>query len=76
MIGATADPPRRSAAPGGVVHVRRAGLPQAEMRPSVCRTTVSHLATAVGVAGITQHGKRVRLYLTVDVVNALEQEKA
>jgi DNA replication protein DnaC len=36
----------------------------------------SHLATAIGVAGITQHGKRVRFFSTVDLVNALEQEKA
>ena len=28
------------------------------------------------MAGITQHGKRVRFYSTVDLVNALEQEKA
>ena len=35
-----------------------------------------YLATAVGVAGITQHGRRVRLYSTVDLVNALEQDKA
>jgi hypothetical protein len=28
------------------------------------------------VAGITRHGKRVRFYSTVDLVNALEQEKA
>ena len=39
-------------------------------------TGKSHLATAVGVAAITQHGKRVRFYSTVDLVNALEQEKA
>lgn len=39
-------------------------------------TGKSHLATALGVAGITQHGKRVRFYSTVDLVNALEQEKA
>ena len=26
--------------------------------------------------GITRHGKRVRFYSTVDLVNALEQEKA
>ena len=39
-------------------------------------TGKSHLATAIGVAGITQHGKRVRFYSTVDLVNALEQEKA
>ena len=36
----------------------------------------SHLATAIGVAGIVQHGKRVRFYSTVDLVNALELEKA
>ena len=35
----------------------------------------SHLATAIGVAGVTQHAKRVRFYSTVDLVNALEQEK-
>jgi DNA replication protein DnaC len=36
----------------------------------------SHLATAIGVAGIVRHGKRVRFYSTVDLVNALELEKA
>jgi len=36
----------------------------------------THLATAIGVAGITHHGKRVRFYSTVDLANALEQEKA
>ena len=36
----------------------------------------SHLATAIGVSAITRHGKRVRFYSTVDLVNALEQEKA
>jgi DNA replication protein DnaC len=39
-------------------------------------TGKSHLATAIGVAGITRHAKRVRFYSTVDLVNALEQEKA
>ena len=39
-------------------------------------TGKSHLATAIGVAAITQQGKRVRFYSTVDLVNALEQEKA
>jgi DNA replication protein DnaC len=39
-------------------------------------TGKTHLATAIGVAGITAHGKRVRFYSTVDLVNALEQEKA
>ena len=31
-------------------------------------TGKSHLATAIGVAGITEHGKRVRFYSTVDLV--------
>ena len=39
-------------------------------------TGKTHLATAIGVAAITRHGKRVRFYSTVDLVNALEQEKA
>jgi DNA replication protein DnaC len=39
-------------------------------------TGKSHLATALGMSGLTQHGKRVRFYSTVDLVNALEQEKA
>ncbi len=38
-------------------------------------TGKTHLATAIGVAGITRHGRRVRFYSTVDLVNALEQEK-
>jgi DNA replication protein DnaC len=36
----------------------------------------SHLATALGVSGITRHGRRVRFFSTVDLVNTLEQEKA
>ena len=39
-------------------------------------TGKTHLATAIGISGITRHGKRVRFYATVDLVNALEQEKA
>jgi DNA replication protein DnaC len=39
-------------------------------------TGKTHLATAIGVSIITRHGKRVRFYSTVDLVNALEQEKA
>ena len=39
-------------------------------------TGKSHLATALGVSGITQHDKRVRFYSTADLVNLLEQEKA
>jgi len=38
-------------------------------------TGKTHLATALGVAGITRQGKRVRFYSTVDLVNALELEK-
>jgi DNA replication protein DnaC len=39
-------------------------------------TGKTHLATALGISGITRHGKRVRFYSTVDLVNLLEQEKA
>ena len=39
-------------------------------------TGKTHLATALAVSGITVQGKRVRFYSTVDLVNALEQEKA
>ena len=39
-------------------------------------TGKTHLATALGISGLTRHGKRVRFYSTVDLVNALEQEKA
>jgi DNA replication protein DnaC len=39
-------------------------------------TGKTHLATAIGVAAIGRHGKRVRFYSTVDLVNALEQEKS
>jgi len=39
-------------------------------------TGKTHLATALGVSGITAHSKRVRFYSTVDLVNLLEQEKA
>ncbi len=39
-------------------------------------TGKSHLATALALSGITRHGKRVRFYSTVDLVNALEQEKS
>lgn len=38
-------------------------------------TGKTHLATALSVSGVTQHGKRVRFYSTVDLVNALEHEK-
>lgn len=39
-------------------------------------TGKSHLATALGVAGVQYHGKRVRFYSTVELVNSLEREKA
>ena len=39
-------------------------------------TGKTHLATAIGVSGITRYCKRVRFYSTVDLVNVLEQEKA
>ena len=38
-------------------------------------TGKTHLATAIGVAGITRHAKRVRFHSTVDLVNLLEREK-
>lgn len=37
-------------------------------------TGKTHLATALAVSGITRHGKRVRFYSTVDLVNLLERE--
>jgi DNA replication protein DnaC len=39
-------------------------------------TGKTHLAIALGVSGITRHGRRVRFFSTVDLVNALEYEKA
>lgn len=39
-------------------------------------TGKTHLATAIGVQAIQQYGKRVRFFSTVELVNALEQEKA
>jgi len=39
-------------------------------------TGKSHLASAIGISGVTRHGSRVRFYSVVDLVNALEQEKA
>ena len=39
-------------------------------------TGKTHLATALGVEAIHRHKKRVRFYSTVELVNALEQEKA
>ena len=39
-------------------------------------TGKTHLATALGVQAIIHHHKRVRFLSTVDLVNALELEKA
>ena len=39
-------------------------------------TGKTHLATALGIEAIQRHGKRVRFFSTVELVNALEQEKA
>lgn len=36
----------------------------------------NHLTTAIGLSGIVEHDKRVRFYSTVNLVNALKQEKA
>jgi DNA replication protein DnaC len=38
-------------------------------------TGKTHLATALGVQAIEHHKKRVRFFSTVDLVNALEQDK-
>jgi DNA replication protein DnaC len=37
-------------------------------------TGKTHLATAIGVAGIAAKGKRVRFYSTVDLMNELERK--
>ena len=39
-------------------------------------TGKSHTATAIGVQAIEHHRRKVRFYSTVELVNALEQEKA
>lgn len=39
-------------------------------------TGKTHLATALGVKAITDRGKRVRFYSTIDLVTQLEREKA
>jgi DNA replication protein DnaC len=39
-------------------------------------TGKTHLATAIGMAGIQNYGKRVRFYSTVELANNLEREKA
>lgn len=39
-------------------------------------TGKSHIAAALGVQAVEYHRKKVRFFSTVDLVNALEQEKA
>ena len=39
-------------------------------------TGKTHIATALGVQAIEHHRKKVRFFSTIDLVNALEQEKA
>ncbi len=39
-------------------------------------TGKTHLATSIGIEAIRVHGKRVRFFSTVELVNALELEKA
>ncbi len=39
-------------------------------------TGKTHIATALGVQAVEYHKKRVRFFSTVELVNALEQEKA
>ena len=39
-------------------------------------TGKTHLSTAIGIEAIQHLGKRVRFFSTVELVNALEQEKA
>jgi hypothetical protein len=59
---------------------RRDGAETPGRRPQ-CRpgrrpgTGKTHLASAVGVQAIEHHRKRVRFFSTVELVNALEQEK-
>jgi DNA replication protein DnaC len=39
-------------------------------------TGKSHIATALGIQAVEHHRRKVRFFATVDLVNALEQEKA
>ena len=39
-------------------------------------TGKTHLATAIGIEAVQRHGRRVRFFSTVELVNVLEQEKA
>lgn len=39
-------------------------------------TGKTHLASAIGIEAVQRHGKRVRYFSTVELTNALEQEKS
>jgi len=39
-------------------------------------TGKTHIATALGIQAVEHHRKKVRFFATVDLVNALEREKA
>ena len=39
-------------------------------------TGKTHVATALGVQAIEHHRRKVRFFSTIELVNALEQEKA
>jgi DNA replication protein DnaC len=39
-------------------------------------TGKTHLASAIGIEAVQKHGRRVRFFTTIELVNALEQEKA
>jgi len=56
-----------------VLWFRQAGEARRGRRPGTGKT---HIATALGVRAIKHHHKRVRFFSTVELVNALEQEKA
>ena len=64
--GGGAGPPRASRVALSTPHVLRGGRGRGEPR----------VAPPCGGGGAPRHGKRVRFYSTVDLVNALEREKA
>jgi DNA replication protein DnaC len=39
-------------------------------------TGKTHLASAIGIEAVQKYGRRVRFFTTIELVNALEQEKA
>jgi hypothetical protein len=61
-------------------HVRsiryQTGAARFPVHRDLAEALIRQLASALGVKAITEHGKRVRFYSTVDLVNLLEQEKA